>query len=421
MIMEAKKQALLWAGICLLIVLPALDTAFAAPKTGLLITVTTGNQKIVDEDIPGARQAAVTDALERAVVNAFSHTVSPRVFASHLGFLYGRLLDAARDYVVTYRVLGAVDHQDTYLVGVESKINLELLEQALTEAGILNVGTDMPMILFLIAEQTPKDLLPRYWWGNNPEPYKSHAETRIIEIMKDNRFKIAGMGPQRPDTRFYDIRFPSIYDADAAVDLAEKVNADMVVIGRASAAESANRMGDEKIFDAVIKLTAYDAGSGQQVVTCENTAAAKSDPDQEGDIRAIEKAADLAAMELAEKLDRYWSGHLRKESHFDVEITGDGFLPRFIALKKRLAEIGEIQNMQPKEIGSDRAVMELVYKGSPSHFADSIMLKTFEGFGIEVGAVTDDIVKIRFIDEDRIMMPADVPAADTVDEENIAE
>ncbi|MFO7913993.1 MAG: hypothetical protein R6V15_17695 [Desulfotignum sp.] len=173
--MKAKKQALIWAGICIITVLPALETAFAAPKTGLLITVTTGNQKIVDEDIPGARQAAVSDALERAVVNAFSHTVSPKVFASHLGFLYDRLLAAAQDYVVTYRVLGAVDHQNTYLVGVESKINLELLEQTLTEAGILNVGTDMPMILFLIAEQTPKDLLPRYWWGNNPEPYKSHG------------------------------------------------------------------------------------------------------------------------------------------------------------------------------------------------------------------------------------------------------
>ncbi len=421
MIMKAKKQALIWAGICIITVLPALETAFAAPKTGLLITVTTGNQKIVDEDIPGARQAAVSDALERAVVNAFSHTVSPKVFASHLGFLYDRLLAAAQDYVVTYRVLGAVDHQNTYLVGVESKINLELLEQTLTEAGILNVGTDMPMILFLIAEQTPKDLLPRYWWGNNPEPYKSHAETRIIDIMKENRFKIAGMEPQRPDTKFYDIRFPSIYDADAAVDLAEKVNADMVVIGRASAAESINRREDEKIFDALIRLTAYDVASGQEIAAFESKAASKSEPDREGSIQAIVKAADLAAMELADKLDNYWSGHLRKETRFDVDITGNGFLPRFIALKKRLAEIGEIQNMQPKEIGSDRAVMELVYKGSPSHFADSIMLTTFEGFGIEVGEVTDDLVKIRFIDEDRIMMPADVPAADTVDEENIAE
>ena len=411
MTMETKKQALRWAGISIFIVLFAQNAVFAVQKTGMLTTVTTGNREIVNEDIPEAREAAVTDALERAVVNAFASTVSPQVFAAHLDFLYGRILPAAQDYVVTYRVLGEISHSDTYLVGVESKINLVQLEQVLTEARILNVGTDMPKILFLIAEQGPEDLLPRYWWGNNPEPYISYAETRIIDTMQDKRFTIAGMDRERPDTRFYEIRFPSIYDAGAAVDLAEKVHADLVVVGRAGAAESANRMGDEKIFDAAIKLTAYDVGSGRQVAVCENTAAAKSDTGREGAIQAIEKAADLAALELAEKLDRFWSGHLRKESRFEVEITGSGFLPRFLALKKQLADIAEIQNMQPKELGSDRAVMELTYKGSPSHFADSIMLKTFEGFGIEIVEVTDNHVKIGFIDGDRFFRTDDDSSA----------
>ena len=421
MTMKTKKKALVWAGISIFILLLVQNSGFAAQKTGLLTTVTTGNRKIVNEDIPGARQGAVSDAMERAVVNAFAKVVSPQVFAAHLDFLYGRILPAAQDYVVTYRVLGEISHKNTYLVGVESKINLVLLEQMLTEARILNAGTDMPTILLLIAEQGPKDLLPRYWWGNNPEPYISYAETRIMDTLLDKRFNVAGMEKQKPDTGFYDIRFPSIYDADAARDLAGKLNADVVVVGRASAAESTNRRGDEKIFDAVIKLAAYDVGSGQQVVACENTAAAKSDSDQEGAIQAIEKAADLAAMELAEKLDRHWSGHLRNESRFDVEITGNGFLPRFLALKKRLAEIAEIENMQPKEMGSDRAVMELVYKGSPSHFADSIMLKTFEGFGIEIVEVTDTLVTIRFIDGDRFFMTDDDPSATSENPEKTME
>ncbi|MEE4364976.1 MAG: hypothetical protein V2J08_13650 [Desulfotignum sp.] len=419
--METKKQALIWAGVSIFIMLLAQNSAFAAQKTGLLTTVTTGNREIVNEDIPEAREDAVTEALERAVVNAFASAVSPQVFAAHLDFLYGRILPAAQDYVVTYRVLGEIIHTDTYLVGVESKINLVLLEQMLTEASIRNAGTDMPTILFLIAEQGPKDLLPRYWWGNNPEPYISYAETRIMNTLLDKHFNVAGMEKEKPDPSFYDIRFSSIYDAVAAVDLAEKVHAHLVVVGRASAAESANRMGDEKIFDAAIKLTAYDVVSGQQVAVCENTAAAKSDTDQEGAIKAIEKAADLAALELAEKLDRYWSGHLRKESRFDVVITGNGFLPRFLALKKRLAEIAEIQNMQPKEMGSDRAVMELVYKGSPSHFANSIMLKTFEGFGIEIAEVTDNLVTIQFIDGDRLFMTDEDPSATSENSEKTME
>jgi hypothetical protein len=49
-------------------------------------------------------------------------------------------------------------------------------------------------------------------------------------------------------------------------------------------------------------------------------------------------------------------------------------------------------------VGSGHAVMELLYKGTPAHFADSVMLKTFNGFGIEVVEVTDTFLNIRFID-----------------------
>jgi hypothetical protein len=405
--MGIKKQSATVALIWLLTMLFVSHAAIAVSRAGMMTTVTTGNREIVNGDVPQARQAAVSDALELAVVNAFSQTVSPQVFASHLGFLYEQVLPAAQDYVVTYRVLGAADHKDRYLVGVESRINMGLLEQTLTDAGILNIGTDKPAILFLIAEKTPNDLLPRYWWGNNPEPYVSHAEKKIIEIMKDSRFKIAGMELERPDPGFYDIRFHSIYDTAAAMDLAQKLHADMVVLGRAGAQESKNRMGDEKIFDAVITLTAFDLDSGQKVVVSENQASAKNNLDQDGSIQAIITAAKLAGTDLAEKLDQFWTRNLRKENHFDIQIEGNGFLPRFIALKKRLAQIPEIENLQPKEIGSDRAVMEVVYKGTPSHFADSIMLKTFDGFGIEIGEITDRFVHIRFIDDSRNVMTGD--------------
>mgnify|MGYP000238454555 CR=1 FL=1 len=52
-----------------------------------------------------------------------------------------------------------------------------------SDAGILNSATDKPVILFLIAEQTPDNLLPMYWWGNNPEPYTSFSEAIILEKM----------------------------------------------------------------------------------------------------------------------------------------------------------------------------------------------------------------------------------------------
>jgi len=398
MIMGTKRQA----GMCMAILLGMLlffDTALATGSASVLTGVTTGQEKIKGQNIPGAKQKAVEKALDTAVQNAVASLVSRQVFAGNLEFLYGRILPRSSDYVATYRVIGGMEHEGYYLVGVESKVNLKLIEKHLTDAGILNASTDKPVILFLIAEQTPDDLLPRYWWGNNPEPYTSFSETIILEKMIQNRFKIAGTGPDRPNPSLYNIDFTSIYDADAAMELGRVLKADMVVLGKASAAESINRMGDEKIFDGVIELKIYDLDSGKEVMTSVSRAAAKGTMDQEGAFGAITEVSALAAQDLNQKIDTFWTQNLRRENLFDVTITGENFLPRFIALKKRFKEIQDIENMQPREIGTDKAVMEIVFKGSPEQFADAVMLKTFVGFGIEVAEVTDQMVFIRFIEK----------------------
>lgn len=399
MIMGIKKQAGMCMAAILVGLLLFLDTALATGSANVLTGVTTGQEKISKQNIPGAKQKAVEKALDVAVQNAVASLVSRQVFAGNLEFLYGRLLPRSSDYVVTYRVMGGMEHRGYYLVGVESKVNLKLIEKHLTDAGILNASTDKPVILFLIAEQTPDDLLPRYWWGNNPEPYRSISETIIIEKMAQNRFKIAGTGHDRPNPSLYNISFPSIYDATAAMELGRALKADMVVMGKTSAVESNNRMGDGKIFDGVIKLKIYDLGSGKEVIDSVSRAAAKSTMDQEGALGAITEASVLAAQDLNQKIDTFWTQNLRRENLFDVTITGENFLPRFIALKKRFKEIRDIENMQPKEIGSVKAVMEIVFKGSPEQFADAVMLKTFVGFGIEVAEVTNQMVFINFIEK----------------------
>ena len=403
--MGIKKHAA-WVLAILWAVLLTMDPALAVESEKVLIGVTGGQAKISGEKLSAAQQAAEKEALNVAVQNAFASLVSRQVFGANLEFLYGRILPRASDYVITYRVMGGVQHKGYYLVGVESKINLELLEKHLTDARILNAATDKPVILFLIAEQTPDDLLPRYWWGNNPEPYTSLSETIILEQMVQDRFKTVGSGPDRPSPSLYNIRFSSIYDAEAAMALGRALKADMVVLGKAGAQESMNRTVDGKIFDGEIELKVYDLNSGKEVMVSVNRAAAKSTEGKEGARGAISEISVMAAQDLSQKIDAFWTQNLRRENSFILTISGENFLPRFLDLKKRLNEIQEIENLQPKEIGSDNAVMEIVFKGSPEQFSDAVMLKTFVGFGIEVAKVTDQTVSIRFVEKKEELPPA---------------
>ena len=140
------KRQIGWVVAIFCAVLLTMDPAFAAGTAKSLTGVTAGQGKISGENIPRAKQRAVKEALGIAVQNAFASLVSRQVFGANLEFLYGRILPRASDYVITYRVMGGVQHRGYYLVGVESKINLDLLEKHLTDARILNVATDKPEI-----------------------------------------------------------------------------------------------------------------------------------------------------------------------------------------------------------------------------------------------------------------------------------
>ena len=402
----------LWvASIVLAGLVPA---ATAAPD--VLTGVTTGQVKIYNQDIPGAKRRAVGQALELAVQNAFASLVSPQVFASNLEFLYDRLVPGAAEYVATYRVLNGMAHKDSYVVGVESKVDLALVRQRLEEAKIIRTGQEKPVVLLLIAEQTPDDLLPRYWWGNNPEPYTSLAEGIIKKEMAGQGIPLAQGADGYPDPSFYAIEFKGIYDIKAAMDLGKALRADMVVLGKAGASESFNRMGDAKAFDAVIELKVFDTASEKEVLQVRTGATASSQTAREGIVASLTQAAGKAAQDLGGKIDTFWSQSLRRESRFDVAVEGENFLPRFIALKRRLKEIREVVNMQPKEIGSSSAVMEILYKGSPGQFADAVLLKTFEGFGLEISDVSTETVNIRFVEEGETpTLPGEAQGEDPVE------
>ncbi len=380
-------------------------SVYASKDSGVFMSVTTGRRIIAGQNIQQAKQGAISDALGAAVQNAISELLTSQVLASNLDFLYSEILSRPSDFIITYRVLGDVQNKSASLVAVESRVNLDALEKTLTQAKILDAGKDKPVIMFFISEKTSSEDLPRYWWGNDPDAYTSLVEEVMIEQMTRDGFVISGTGPERPDPSFYDISFHSMEDIDAARRLGREMKADMIVLGHAAVSLAINRMGEEKTFDAQILMEAYDVHTGEKKVVSTVQAVAKSDSEAEGHKQALASATDLSAKDLTEKINAYWAQTLRKESSFFLSLSGDNFLPRFIALKQRLREMPEFTSMLQKEIGSNSALVQILYKGPPSRFADAVMLKTFDAFGLEITEVTDERVTLRFLEKEDVPGP----------------
>ncbi|MCM2283542.1 MAG: hypothetical protein NDI81_02115 [Desulfobacula sp.] len=380
-------------------------SVYASKDAGVFTTVTTGRRMMAGHNIQQAKQGAISDALAAAVQNAIPELLTNQVLASNLDFLYSDILSRPSDFIITYRVLGDVQSKNASLVAVESRVNLELLQKTLTQAKILDAVKDKPVLMFFISEKTLSEDQPRYWWGSDPDSYASLVEAVMIEQMTRDGFVIAGTAPDRPDPAFYDIIFHSMEDIDAARRFGREMKADMIIFGHAAASLAINRMGEEKTFDAQILMEAYDVLTGEKKIVSTVQAVAKSDSEAEGHKQALASAANLSAKDLTEKINAYWAQTLRKEASFDLSLSGDNFLPRFIALKQRLREMPEFTSMLQKEVGSNSALVQIVYKGSPSRFADAVMLKTFDAFGLEITDVANERVTLRFIEKEAAAGP----------------
>ncbi len=362
--------------------------------------ITTGQYKIDGQNIAGAKQAAINEALEQAVQSTFATLVSPQELGDNLDYFYDQVLVNAMDFVATYRVINGIEHNGLYLVGVESKISLNLMEKRLRDSGVFNQAQNNPLVLLLISEQGPEDMEPRCWWQPGEQEvrvYDSVAEKQIETLFTQAHIPLAVSGPDYPDPSAYNVVFSSLDDPTAAIALGQALKADMIILGKASAQESFNRMGDEKTFEAGIELMALDPATQKKIAQSAANATAKSIDEAEGVAQALTQAADAAGLTMKAKIASFWAQAMKEKKTFDLYVEGERFLTRFIALKRQLKEIRGIEDISPRELGSTHAIMEVIYKGTPAEFADAVMLKTFDEFGIDVSMASDNAVKIRFV------------------------
>jgi hypothetical protein len=390
------------AGLTCLVVLLALGTETVFADSGEGKAVALGKRPILNDNLPKAKKEAVADALQTSVERAVVAMLSRSDIAENLDFLWEQVLADPQKYVETYRVVAELEKENQYMVAVEATVNARALEALFTRAKILNTAKDTPSVLFFISEQSFDEVLPRYWWGNNPLPYDSSAEAALTAVLAKQGYTIVGDDSPRPDPATLGIPFDFIHDATAAIKLGTALKADMVVMGKARAEEPSNRMGDDRSYGAAVVLEVYATATGERIASIEHAAVVKSDAVAEGAGNALTRAGELAGQELLSKLQGHWAAHQRTVRAIETRVEGADYLSSFIMLRKVLNNMPGIEDVQTKEIGSDQAVVDILFKGNAGKLADLLMLKSFDSFDIEMSEVTENTMVIRFVTKENM-------------------
>jgi hypothetical protein len=256
----------------------------------------------------------------------------------------------------------------------------------------------MPRVLFLIAEQDLESPMPQYWWGRGMPFIKPTSEMAIADAMREEGFRVIEHGPRVQDVADKTLRDSPELTREEVVNFGNVMNADVVVLGRATAEETANVMGSGvRSFKGTINVQAYRTKTGQEIASLTKSAVTANVDGIAGSRDALRGAGSVTGEELTQIIADAWQREALEADKIEIQLSGTRNLANFVMFRRMLNTISGVEGVQVKEIQTDNAVLNVDYKGKPKELADALMVNAFDTFGINIYEISQEGLKIQLI------------------------
>ena len=363
--------------------------------------VVVGSARVYSGNVQGAREKAINEALVSAVARMTEEILKVEALVDNFPQINELVYEQMDKYVQDYKVLTetTTGSGKFYRVVVQATVASQKMTKLLSKEGILQIRTTLPAVMFLIAEQNVKEVLPQYWWGVGMGDFQSVSEQAVAEVLTTKGFKVVA---------YKGVRLHNIVDWAAevqpdvtdeqATELGAHLKADIVVVGASSADESTNIMGYEmKSFKGLFNARVLRTETGEPMFSISRDAVATSKDEYEGGLEALSGVGIVAGEALGDQLAFAWRKILEKPSQVEIAVEGTNQLANFVKFRKALSNISGVEGIQVKEIKPNQATLLIDYHGKAEDLASALMLKTFETFGIDIYEITENKLKIALL------------------------
>ncbi|KPJ76079.1 MAG: hypothetical protein AMJ54_12895 [Deltaproteobacteria bacterium SG8_13] len=394
------KGTVLRTAVLLTVVAALLGPGAAADaaKTSGNTFIVVGTGIISKQDVTTARQQAIANSLVSAVGLVAAELLTVEAMVDNHEKLNAIVYTQTGKYVQDYKVLTEGAFGDQYRVMVQASVSRNALKNQLSRAGVIRAHKTMPRVLFFLSEQDLQEPYPRYWWGQGMPYSKPVAESAIAEVMREQNFKIIEHGPRVQRMATAAVTDSADIGPEEAVNLGKALNADVVVIGTALAEAAPNVMGSSiRSFKGLINARAYRTKTGDQLAAVTRTAVAANVDEQAGGRDALRGSGSLVGEQLAIDIEDAWQKEKLEADKIEVALTGTRNLANFVMFRRMLNTVEGVEGIAVQELKADTATLKVAYKGSARELANSLMLRAFDTFGINIYEVGEDNLKIQLI------------------------
>jgi len=354
-------------------------------------------------NIQSAREAAIKEGLVTAVVRMTQEILKVEALVDNFPRVNELVYEQTDKYIQDYKVLTETPSGSgkIYRVVVQATVAGKKIAKQLSGEGILQVQTKLPSVLFLIAEQNIKELLPQFWWGAGMEGFLSVSEQAAAEVFQARGYTvIAHHGVQLQQFVDWASDAQSDLTDEQALELATHLKADIVVVGTSAVSDSTNIMGYEtKSFKGIFQARAIHNDTGEEMTAINQDAVTTNVDEYEGGLAALSDAGSTAGEVLAQQLATQWRKLLEKPSEVEIAVEGTSKLAHFVKFRKALSSIAGVEGIRVKEIKPNEATLIIDYKGKAEDLASALMLKTFDTFGIDIYEITQDNLGIALVSD----------------------
>lgn len=324
-------------------------------------TVAEGVAPVQSENIAGARQAAIQDALRQAVEQEAGMLMNATSIVKN-DDLMEKIYTNTEGYITGYEILREKREKNgLYRVKVQATIKIGALRDTLVKLGIIKAMMDYPRVMVL---PYPDESI---------SPESRIAETVIIKYLSDKRFDVVdpGKSSELHQEAKELLKVDTVENVAARVGL--KHHAEIVILYglHAGAAE----------FDGIMEQVPVSLRSQAVVTTTAQILTA-----EEQSISGVGKTGDLArkdgARRVAENLVQpmmqnivsWWSDYTSNGLPYVVTLhTKPGADRLVIAFEKALESITGVVSLAERSSGGGITEMMVKYKGNSAMFKREIL------------------------------------------------
>ncbi len=361
--------------------------------------VVIGSSRIQGSNIQAARDQAISESLVTAVALMTEEVLKVDSLVENFPQVNRIIFENTDAFVQEYKVLTEAESGKFYRVIVKATVAGKKIAKQLSTADILRAKIDLPSVLFFISEQNLQDDSPRYWWGKQMGGFEAISEATMADILKASGYTVVehrGIGIGKLADWGSDIK-PELSDEEA-INLGARLQAEVVILGKAVASPTASVMGDDlKSFKVVLNARVLGTETGVELADISRTSVTANVDEEAGGREALKMAGTLAGDDLATQLAAAWRRLAEKPSRLEILVEGTGNLANFVKFRRSLTGISGVEGIRVKEIKPNETTLIIDYKGKAEQLASALMLQNFENFGINIYEIGKQNLKVALV------------------------